>query len=102
MTQYCTRLLAQPAQFVFTLLCLCVLEVKEEAERAQAKYHSEKQRRKQLELRVNNMEEELLDLKADKESLERVSMLYLFVLSVKRSVEKQVFKGKNDLDVFWK
>lgn len=63
------------------ILCLCgTLEVKEAAERAQAKYSSEKQRRKQMELRVNNMEEELLDLKTDKESLERVNMLFLFFL----------------------
>ncbi|XP_049434719.1 FK506-binding protein 15 isoform X1 [Epinephelus fuscoguttatus] len=46
-------------------------ELKEEAERAQAQYHSEKQRRKELELRVNNMEEGLQDLQTDKESLER-------------------------------
>ncbi|KAL7392667.1 hypothetical protein ABVT39_028063 [Epinephelus coioides] len=46
-------------------------ELKEEAERAQAQYHAEKQRRKELELRVNNMEEGLQDLQTDKESLER-------------------------------
>lgn len=62
------------------MLCLHVSEVKEAAERAQAQYRSEKQRRKEMELRVNNVEEELQDLKTDKESLERVSMLHLFVL----------------------
>uniref|UniRef100_A0A8D0CRZ4 peptidylprolyl isomerase n=1 Tax=Sander lucioperca TaxID=283035 RepID=A0A8D0CRZ4_SANLU len=41
------------------------------SEMAQAQYRSEKQRRKEMELRVNNMEEELQDLKTDKESLER-------------------------------
>ncbi|XP_070760177.1 FK506-binding protein 15 [Enoplosus armatus] len=43
----------------------------EVAERAQAQYRSEKQRRKEMELRVSNMEEELQDLKTDKEGLER-------------------------------
>ncbi|KAM9360502.1 FK506-binding protein 15 [Symphorus nematophorus] len=46
-------------------------ELKETAERAQAQYRSEKQRRKEMELRVSNMEEELQDLRTDKESLER-------------------------------
>ncbi|XP_078106433.1 FK506-binding protein 15 isoform X3 [Sander vitreus] len=46
-------------------------ELKQAAEMAQAQYRSEKQRRKEMELRVNNMEEELQDLKTDKESLER-------------------------------
>ncbi|XP_018524829.1 FK506-binding protein 15 isoform X3 [Lates calcarifer] len=49
-----------------------VEELKETAERAQAQYRSEKQRRKEMELRVNNMEEELQDLKTDKEGLERM------------------------------
>ncbi|KAK1892773.1 FK506-binding protein 15 [Dissostichus eleginoides] len=43
----------------------------EAAERAQAQYRSEKQRRKEMVLRVNNMEEEVQDLKTDKDSLER-------------------------------
>ncbi|KAK5931753.1 hypothetical protein CgunFtcFv8_003524 [Champsocephalus gunnari] len=46
-------------------------ELKEAAERAQAQFRSEKQRRKEMELRVNNMEEEVQDLKTDKDSLER-------------------------------
>nr|XP_046241602.1 FK506-binding protein 15 isoform X3 [Scatophagus argus] len=46
-------------------------ELKEAAERVQAQYRSEKQRRKEMELRVSNMEEEVQDLKTDKESLER-------------------------------
>lgn len=61
-----------------TLLCFCVSEMKEAAERVQAQYRSEKQRRKEMELRVSNVEEELQDLKTDKESLERVNMLHLF------------------------
>ncbi|XP_026198713.1 FK506-binding protein 15 isoform X2 [Anabas testudineus] len=46
-------------------------ELKEAAESTQAQYRIEKQRRKDLELRINNMEEELQDLKTDKEGLER-------------------------------
>ncbi|XP_073322595.1 FK506-binding protein 15 isoform X2 [Pagrus major] len=46
-------------------------ELKEEVERVQAQYRTEKQKRKEMELRVNNMEEEVQDLKTDKESLER-------------------------------
>lgn len=56
-----------------TELYPCISELKEEAERYQAQYRTEKQKRKELELRVNNMEEELQDLKTDKETLERVS-----------------------------
>ncbi|XP_049906267.1 FK506-binding protein 15 isoform X4 [Epinephelus moara] len=59
-------------------------ELKEEAERAQAQYHSEKQRRKELELRVNNMEEGLQDLQTDKESLER-----FMALKQSRELEEQ-------------
>uniref|UniRef100_A0A672Z3V4 peptidylprolyl isomerase n=1 Tax=Sphaeramia orbicularis TaxID=375764 RepID=A0A672Z3V4_9TELE len=46
-------------------------ELKEGAERTQTQYRSEKQRRKEMELKVNNMEEEMQDLRTDKESLER-------------------------------
>ncbi|XP_060927031.1 FK506-binding protein 15 isoform X2 [Limanda limanda] len=46
-------------------------ELKETAERTQAQYRSERQRRKETELRVNNTEEELQDLRTDKEGLER-------------------------------
>lgn len=46
-------------------------ELKDGAERAQTQYRSEKQRRKEMELKVNTMEEELQDMKTDKESLER-------------------------------
>lgn len=67
-------------RIIETVLCLCISELKEEVERVQAQYRTEKQKRKEMELRVNNMEEEVQDLKTDKESLERVSMLYHFVL----------------------
>uniref|UniRef100_A0A672Z589 peptidylprolyl isomerase n=1 Tax=Sphaeramia orbicularis TaxID=375764 RepID=A0A672Z589_9TELE len=56
-----------------TTPCLCVSELKEGAERTQTQYRSEKQRRKEMELKVNNMEEEMQDLRTDKESLERVN-----------------------------
>ncbi|XP_072244718.1 FK506-binding protein 15 isoform X2 [Leuresthes tenuis] len=45
-------------------------EVQEVAERAQTQYRSERQRRKEMELKINSLEEELQDLKTDKESLE--------------------------------
>lgn len=61
-------------------LYLCISELKEEAERYQAQYRTEKQKRKELELRVNNMEEELQDLKTDKETLERVSCVYVLLV----------------------
>uniref|UniRef100_A0A8C8JL01 peptidylprolyl isomerase n=1 Tax=Oncorhynchus tshawytscha TaxID=74940 RepID=A0A8C8JL01_ONCTS len=46
--------------------------LKETAERGQAQYRTEKQKRKGMALRVNNMEEELQDLKADKDCMERM------------------------------
>ncbi|KAM9858783.1 FK506-binding protein 15 [Aulostomus maculatus] len=46
-------------------------ELKVAAERAQANFRTEKQRRKEMELRINNMEEEVQDLRSDKESLEQ-------------------------------
>uniref|UniRef100_A0A6Q2YK93 peptidylprolyl isomerase n=1 Tax=Esox lucius TaxID=8010 RepID=A0A6Q2YK93_ESOLU len=55
-------------------LCVSVCaraELKETAERGQAQYRTEKQKRKEMELRVNNVEEELQDLKTDKEGVER-------------------------------
>uniref|UniRef100_A0A8C8MJ12 peptidylprolyl isomerase n=1 Tax=Oncorhynchus tshawytscha TaxID=74940 RepID=A0A8C8MJ12_ONCTS len=51
-------------------------ELKETAERGQAQYRTEKQKRKGMALRVNNMEEELQDLKADKDCMERVSIAH--------------------------
>ncbi|XP_062310428.1 FK506-binding protein 15 isoform X2 [Osmerus eperlanus] len=46
-------------------------ELKEAAERAQAQYRTEKQKRREMELKMNNIDEEVQDLKTDKESLER-------------------------------
>uniref|UniRef100_A0A667XVY6 peptidylprolyl isomerase n=1 Tax=Myripristis murdjan TaxID=586833 RepID=A0A667XVY6_9TELE len=54
-------------------------ELKEAADRAQTQYRSEKQKRKETELRVSNMEEELQDLKTDKEGLESVSPSHTLV-----------------------
>ncbi|XP_037536707.1 FK506-binding protein 15 [Nematolebias whitei] len=49
-------------------------ELKEAAERAQTLFRSEKQRRKEMELKVSTVEEELQDLKTDKDNLERALM----------------------------
>ncbi|KAM9476296.1 FK506-binding protein 15 isoform 2-T2 [Clarias gariepinus] len=46
-------------------------EMKETAERAQAQYRAEKQKRKELELKLSNLDEELQDVKSEKESVER-------------------------------
>lgn len=54
-------------------------ELKEAADRAQTQYRLEKQKRKETELRVSNMEEELQDLKTDKEGLESVSHSHTLV-----------------------
>ncbi|XP_016384437.1 FK506-binding protein 15-like isoform X2 [Sinocyclocheilus rhinocerous] len=48
-----------------------ILELKETADRMQSQYKMEKQKRKELELKLNNMEEELQDMKTEKDSLER-------------------------------
>ncbi|XP_026100132.1 FK506-binding protein 15-like isoform X2 [Carassius auratus] len=48
-----------------------ILELKERADRAQDKHKMEKQKRKELELKLNNTEEELQDMKTEKDSLER-------------------------------
>uniref|UniRef100_I3LWW8 peptidylprolyl isomerase n=1 Tax=Ictidomys tridecemlineatus TaxID=43179 RepID=I3LWW8_ICTTR len=47
-------------------------ELQETSEQAQSKFKSEKQNRRQLELKVTSLEEELTDLRAEKESLEKV------------------------------
>lgn len=60
--QHCTQITALDAQ---------ILELKETAERAQSQYKTEKQKRKELELKLNNQEEELQDMKTEKDSLER-------------------------------
>uniref|UniRef100_A0A9J7X9I3 peptidylprolyl isomerase n=1 Tax=Cyprinus carpio carpio TaxID=630221 RepID=A0A9J7X9I3_CYPCA len=47
------------------------LELKETADRVQSQHKMEKQKRKDLELKLNNIEEELQDMKTEKDSLER-------------------------------
>lgn len=54
-------------------LSAVVPELQETSEQAQSKFKSEKQSRRQLELKVTSLEEELADLRAEKESLEKVS-----------------------------
>lgn len=64
-------------------LCTCdcadhhvgAVELKEAADTARTQHRSEKQRRKQLELRLSSLEEELQDLKTEKEGLGRVRRL---------------------------
>lgn len=52
-----------------------------------------------MELRVTNMEEELQDLKTDKDSLERVSILHVFVLpSVTRQDRERALNIMVDKD----
>uniref|UniRef100_A0A671KBX7 peptidylprolyl isomerase n=1 Tax=Sinocyclocheilus anshuiensis TaxID=1608454 RepID=A0A671KBX7_9TELE len=46
-------------------------KLKETADRVQSQYKMEKQKRKELEHKLNNMEEELQDMKTEKDSLER-------------------------------
>ncbi|KAI2661361.1 FK506-binding protein 15 [Labeo rohita] len=48
-----------------------ILELKETADRVQNQYKMEKQKRKEVEIKLNNMEEELQDMKTEKDSLER-------------------------------
>uniref|UniRef100_A0A8C0LA62 peptidylprolyl isomerase n=1 Tax=Canis lupus dingo TaxID=286419 RepID=A0A8C0LA62_CANLU len=50
-------------------------ELQETSEQAQSRFKSEKQSRRQLELKVTSLEEELADLRAEKESLEKVSSM---------------------------
>lgn len=54
-------------------LCRYFPELQETSEQAQSKFKSEKQSRRQLELKATALEEELTDLRAEKESLERVN-----------------------------
>ncbi|XP_052459713.1 FK506-binding protein 15 isoform X2 [Carassius gibelio] len=48
-----------------------ILELKETADRVQDQHKMEKQKRKELELKLNNTEDELQDMKTEKDSLER-------------------------------
>uniref|UniRef100_A0A672SJN5 peptidylprolyl isomerase n=1 Tax=Sinocyclocheilus grahami TaxID=75366 RepID=A0A672SJN5_SINGR len=59
------------ACLIYCLMCVFVSELKETADRVQSQYKMEKQKRKELELKFNNMEEELQDMKTEKDSLER-------------------------------
>ena len=56
-------------------LCHYTPELQETSEQAQSRFKSEKQSRRQLELKVTCLEEELADLRAEKESLEKVSSM---------------------------
>ena len=53
--------------------CCHISELQETCQQVQSKLKSEKQSRRQLELRVTSLEEELTDLRTEKESLEKVS-----------------------------
>ena len=53
-------------------LCCHISELQETSQQVQSKFKSEKQSRRQLELRVASLEEELTDLRTEKESLEKV------------------------------
>lgn len=57
-----------------------LLELREASEQTQTKFKSEKQSRRQLELKVTSLEEELTDLRAEKESLEKVNSKAKFFL----------------------
>ncbi|XP_062855425.1 FK506-binding protein 15 isoform X3 [Trichomycterus rosablanca] len=46
-------------------------ELKEAAEQTQVQYRTEKQKRKEVELKLSNLDEELQDLRSEKESVER-------------------------------
>ncbi|XP_043102652.1 FK506-binding protein 15 isoform X2 [Puntigrus tetrazona] len=62
---------AQQRSTHVTTLEAQTLELKETADRAQGQYKVEKQKRKELEHKLNNTEEELQDIKTEKDSLER-------------------------------
>lgn len=52
--------------------CVVFSEFKETAERVHSQYKTEKQKRKETELKLNGLEEELQDVKTEKDSMERV------------------------------
>jgi hypothetical protein len=58
-----------------------LLELREASEQTQTKFKSEKQSRRQLELKVTSLEEELTDLRAEKTSLEKVNSKANFLLA---------------------
>ncbi|KAG7480512.1 hypothetical protein MATL_G00056910 [Megalops atlanticus] len=49
-------------------------ELKEGAERTQVQYRTEKQRRKETELKLSNMEEEMQDLRTEKDNLDNLTL----------------------------
>ncbi|TRZ03920.1 hypothetical protein DNTS_011098 [Danionella cerebrum] len=65
--QHCTQISTLEAQ---------VLELKETADTARSQYRTEKQKRKEVELKLNNMEEELQDMRTEKDNLERLHCHY--------------------------
>lgn len=74
LSQSCRAAMVPPAALVpQPQLCSDIPELQDTSEQAQTKFKSEKQSRKQLELKVTSLEEELADLRAEKESLEKVN-----------------------------
>ncbi|KAK2489813.1 hypothetical protein MC885_021029, partial [Smutsia gigantea] len=65
------RRLATAALVLQPSVCCYIPELQETSERAQSKFKGEKQSRRQLELKVTSLEEELSDLRSEKESLEK-------------------------------
>lgn len=59
-------------RYISISVFVCISEFKETAERVQSQYKMEKQKRKETELKLNGLEEELQDAKTEKDSLERV------------------------------
>uniref|UniRef100_A0A4W4FQN8 peptidylprolyl isomerase n=1 Tax=Electrophorus electricus TaxID=8005 RepID=A0A4W4FQN8_ELEEL len=53
-------------------VCLLVSELKDTAEQVQTQLRAEKQKRKEAELRLSSLDDELQDVKSEKENLERV------------------------------
>lgn len=69
------RRLATAALVLQPSVCCYIPELQETSERAQSKFKGEKQSRRQLELKVTSLEEELSDLRSEKESLEKVKSI---------------------------
>lgn len=51
---------------------MCFAELQEASEDTQTRFKAEKQSRKHLDMKITALEEELADLKVEKETLERV------------------------------
>lgn len=70
----------------------CVFaELQEASEDTQTRFKAEKQSRKQLDMKITALEEELTDLRVEKETLERVRL----VLALQRSAGFQLFLKLN-------